>query len=69
MPAPPDPMETYPILRYFQFEHLPDRLRIVSRPFCDLAYQTAKDLPQGPEVAAALRKLLEAKDCAVRAMV
>lgn len=57
----------YPILAYFALGHLPERLQEISRPFCELAYLMAATLPPGPEVAAGLRKLLEAKDCAVRA--
>jgi len=54
------------LLKYFAFEHLPTHLQEVSRPFSELADQIAVG-PQNPETAAALRKLLEAKDCAVRA--
>lgn len=57
----------YPILQFFAFEHLPKHLQDVSGPFYVLAQVIADDLPEGPETAAALRKLLEAKDCAVRA--
>ena len=55
------------ILRYFAWEHLPPKLQAVSGPFSVLAYQLADTLPSGPELTAGLRKLLEAKDCAVRA--
>ena len=56
----------YPILRYFHYEHLPERLQLVSEPFCHLAAAIAETLPRGPETAVALRKMLEAKDAAVR---
>ena len=59
--------EKYPILKFFSYEHLPEKLREVSKPFADLAYKMADELPQCAETAAGLRKLLEAKDCAVRA--
>ncbi len=55
------------ILRYFTYEHLPAHLQAVSKPCADLAHQMADLLPSGPEVTAGLRKLLEAKDCLVRA--
>lgn len=55
-----------PILRYFRFEHLPEHLQTVSRPFHDLAHTIVHGLPRNPERTVALRKLLEAKDCAVR---
>lgn len=58
---------TNPIMQYFNYEHLPDPLQEVSKPFCDLANQMNDDLPDCAEKSAGLRKLLEAKDCAVRA--
>ena len=58
---------TAAILRYFAWQHLPERLQAVSRPFGELAEHMADTLPGGPELTAGLRKLLEAKDCAVRA--
>lgn len=62
-----DPSEPSPILRYFVFEHLPPKLQVVSKPFSDLAFHVEDVLPHGPEKSVALRKLLEAKDAAVRA--
>jgi hypothetical protein len=58
---------TAQLLGYFNYWHLPQPLMDVSRPFCDLAHHVAEHLPEGPEVTVCLRKLLEAKDCAVRA--
>lgn len=58
---------TRAILRYFHYWHLPQPLQAVSQPFCDLAHQLAESLPASPEVTVCLRKLLEAKDGAVRA--
>jgi len=58
------------ILVYFRYKHLPPHLQEVSKPFCDLAQQVALrslDGASGPETTVALRKLLEAKDAAVRA--
>lgn len=55
------------ILRYFAWAHLPAHLQAVSQPFGELAEHMADTLPSGPELTAGLRKLLEAKDCAVRA--
>lgn len=60
---------SHPILQFFQTEHLPPNLQSVSRLFQRLAYQLADDLPPGAEKAVALRKLLEGKDAAVRAVV
>ncbi len=58
-----------PIMKYFKYEHLPEQLQIVSAPICELALTMEKNLPDGPEKSAGLRKLLEAKDCFVRAEV
>lgn len=58
-----------PILKFFEWEHLPPRLQDVSRPFATLAHWVVAALPDGPERTVALRKLLEAKDCAVRTLV
>jgi len=58
---------TQHIARYFTYEHLKTPLREVSKRFHDLAEEMITDLPDGPELTACLRKLLEAKDCAVRA--
>ena len=67
----PDPLPsvhpaTAELLRYFEWEHLPERLQAISRPCGELATAMAKTL-SGPELTVGLRKLLEAKDCFVRA--
>lgn len=56
-----------PILRHFKYEHLRPDLQEVSKPICELARQMDATLPDGAEKSAGLRKLLEAKDCLVRA--
>lgn len=58
---------TEAILKHFSYEHLPEHLQAVSKPICDLASEMAETLPGGPELTTGLRKLLEAKDCLVRA--
>jgi hypothetical protein len=58
-----------PMLQFFQFAHLPDHLQKISEPFCNLANHVVNTLPANPERTTALRKLLEAKDCAVRASI
>ena len=58
---------TVAILKWFTSDHLPARLKAVSAPCQALAEQMAEQLPDGPELTAGLRKLLEAKDCLVRA--
>lgn len=57
------------LLQFFEYAHLPERLQAVSRPFGALAVEIVETLPRNPERTTALRKLLEAKDCAVRALV
>ncbi len=55
-----------PILKFFDCQHLPKVLQIISEPVCGLAMKMNSSLPDGPEKSAGLRKLLEAKDCFVR---
>ena len=55
------------LLKYFCFQHLDAYMQDTSKAFAELAFQMFKELPDNPEKSAALRKLLEAKDCAVRA--
>lgn len=66
------------ILQFFAYAHLPPHLQTISKPFCDLAHAIVEGgeplgpcdgLPCNPERTVALRKLLEAKDAAVRALV
>jgi len=54
-------------IKYFTFDHLPDDLQEVSRQFAELANSMESLLPQSSEKSAGMRKLLEAKDCFVRA--
>jgi len=57
-----------PILQFFRYGHLPvGPLRIISARICALAEDLDKELPDCAEKSAGLRKLLEAKDCFVRA--
>lgn len=55
------------ICKYFAYSHLPPGLQAASRPFCDLVEVVLNTTQPGAEQSACLRKLLEAKDCAVRA--
>ena len=56
-----------PIMQYFEYKHLPENLQKVSKPFWELAITMEASLPPGPEKNVGLRKLLESKDCMVRA--
>jgi hypothetical protein len=54
-------------MKYFGYVHLPGHLQAVSKPVGELAQLMDETLPDGPEKSAGMRKLLEAKDCFVRA--
>lgn len=56
-----------PIMKFFAYAHLPVQLQEISKPIADLAQEMENTLPDGAEKSAGLRKLLEAKDCFVRA--
>jgi hypothetical protein len=58
---------TQQIAKYFAWAHLPERLKPISAPCAVLALEMIDTLPDGPELTAGLRKLLESKDCFVRA--
>jgi hypothetical protein len=61
-----------PIMQFFEYAHLPPALQTVSAPFCLLAKSITdpeSGLPRNAERTVALRKLLEAKDAAVRASI
>lgn len=55
------------ILQYFAYKHLPAHLQVVSSAFYALADEMDNTLVDCAEKSAGLRKLLEAKDCMVRA--
>jgi hypothetical protein len=55
------------LLQFFVYEHLPKHLQEISKQYYELAKWTIDNLPSNPERTTAMRKLLEAKDCAVRA--
>jgi hypothetical protein len=59
-----------PIMKFFTWAHLPaGPLRDVSAQVCGLAQELDDSIPDGPEKSAGMRKLLEAKDCLVRAVL
>jgi hypothetical protein len=69
-PTPDLHPATEQLLELFAYSHLPEHLQEISRPFHDLAWAIAKETTQrGAEQTTCLRKLLEAKDCAVRMKV
>lgn len=58
-----------PIMQHFAYEHLPPFLQEVSKPICELARAYDASLKDCAEKSAGLRKLIEAKDCMVRAKI
>ena len=71
MPLQPDDVEPFkpsPIMQYFKYKHLTkEDLVTVSKAICDVAEWMDENIPNSAEKSAGLRKLLEAKDCFVRA--
>lgn len=61
-----DPNQEH-IMQFFAYNHLSETLQEISKPFGELAVHIVGTLPRNPERTVALRKLLEAKDAAVRA--
>ena len=53
--------------RFFDYAHLPPHLQVISKPFAYLAAELLEKIEDGPELTVGLRKLVEAKDCCVRA--
>lgn len=62
-------MEEERMMKWFDFAHLPGHLQPISSVFYDAACSLIAQVNSGPERTVALRKLLEAKDAAVRAAV
>lgn len=56
-------------IQWFDYDHLPAYLQEVSKACCELAHKMEDELQDGPEKSAGMRKLLEAKDCFVRAAI
>lgn len=54
------------VLRFFEYDHLPERLQVISKPFHDLAHDVVLRV-EGVQLREGLQRLLEAKDCMVRA--
>jgi hypothetical protein len=57
------------IMQFFTYLHLPEPLQGISKPFCEMAKVIVSTIPRNPERTVALRKLLEAKDATVRAVI
>jgi hypothetical protein len=61
------PAPTEPLMKFFAYGHLKPEFQTISKPFGELAEWIVATLPRNAERTTALRKLLEAKDCGVRA--
>lgn len=61
------PAVSHHLMQYFTYQHLPPALQVVSKPFGDLASTLDATIPNGGQKDAGMQKLLEAKDCMVRA--
>jgi hypothetical protein len=64
------------LMDFFEYNHLPSHLKELSKPCADLADHMIGKFAQSvvhpndnEELIAGLRKLLEAKDCFVRALI
>lgn len=57
------------IMQFFTYEHLPEHLKTVSKPFCELAEFIVENVPRNQQRTIALNKVMEAKDAAVRAQL
>jgi hypothetical protein len=64
-----EPRKPDRLLQFFQYDHLPPALQEASKDFCDLAQKVAERYPMNAERTVTLRKLLEAKDAAVRTLL
>jgi hypothetical protein len=60
---------TVNLLRWFEFDHLQGEARLASQVCHEVAHEQVRRTPDGPELTMGLRKLLEAKDCFVRAAI
>ena len=54
-------------MKYFDYSHLPEHLQAVSKPIGELADLMDAFISEGEEKEVGMRRLLEAKDCFVRA--
>lgn len=61
--------EAQELMQFFSYKHLPEVLAAKSKPFHDLAKIMVESVPANREMIKGLDKLLEAKDCMVRAVI
>lgn len=58
-----------PLLQFFAYRDLPMHLHAIANDFKDMATLLVETLPRNAERTVALRKLLESRDCALRALM
>lgn len=69
IPSPKRSPISHQFKQFFVFAHLKENLKPTSQAVGELAEKMINELPENPEKSAGLRKLLEAKDCFVRALL
>jgi hypothetical protein len=60
---------TVNLLRWFECDHLSGELQRIAQVARNTAHFMVLELTDGPELTTGLRKLMEAKDCFVRAAI
>lgn len=55
------------ICKYFNYKHLPENLQTISKLFHDLFHALDEEVPPNGQKSEGMQRLLEAKDCCVRA--
>lgn len=59
-------MNTHYLTQFFEYRHLSPNMQAICKPFAYLV-QSLLELPDNPERTHCIRKVLEARDCAMRA--
>lgn len=57
------------MIKWLSYEHLPKELQPIVQKYHNMGLIICGTIPSGPERTVALRKLVESKDCAVRAVI
>jgi len=57
------------MMKWLSYHHLPPELQECVKAYRELGESICAAIPAGPERTVALRKLVESKDCAVRAII
>lgn len=57
------------MMKWLSYEHLPPEVQEIVQTYHNVGMFICHTIPAGPERTVALRKLVESKDCAVRASI